>query len=782
MLTIELSRTLIAHASVTTLNQREELWKEAERLLVEFESAEPNNPRSIEVAAELAMIPARIAELLAWTFEIHPADVQSRTAAEARFRQALDRLRSVSARIEKSPPPKDSDLADGALTSSELAELQQKIQYTIAVSQHFMATVQAAGPNRAGGILETREQLERLIRSRPEGVWTFRARLFRARMDRLQGDFARAESQLRSMLRDADDEELQDQVLAEWVRTRFDAGQLDEGFELISQRTQKTRLLSDELRALAVEGLLAAWRIAGEKNDPALQADLLEQAKSHHQRTRGRWHQLTEARLRQVQQNLNLGDELAELVRSAQFAYQQGDLLTATKEYSQAAATAHRQQKPDLAVDYAFTKGAIEVQQQDWPAAAQTFLQISQTYPDHPRAADAGLMHAYSLGQVYLSQPTRESREAYEQALQTQLRNFPDSPSASEATWMLAVHQEQRLQWTDAVELYRKIPPGSPRFDAASLRIVVLYEKILTRLREIDGPVQQWEDRLLEDIVRIEDQLPANDVLKSLEQCHFAVRTAQLLLQHRDRWYAVADHWLRRIERAVEYQFREAELRGESLNREWKQVERAAAQLRIVSLAGQQRLGEARAIMLKLEQTSPEAMLGILLGLTEMTSKIDTRLQVELGYLQLEAINRLAEARDQLSTDQQSLLDDCRAEAQIAVGNLFEASEIYEELLERFPADERLMRKVIDVSIRRGRAEDLLRARKWWTQIEQLHDPGTPDWISARLNIARLNVRLGKPAEARKLLGVTKALYPTLGTPELKAEFEATLLELEESP
>ncbi len=195
-------------------------------------------------------------------------------------------------------------------------------------------------------------------------------------------------------------------------------------------------------------------------------------------------------------------------------------------------------------------------------------------------------------------------------------------------------------------------------------------------------------------------------------------------------------------------------------------------------MAGQQKLGDARKIMLKLEQTDPSTMLGILLGLTEMTSKIDPMRQVEMGHLQLEAITRLEKARSELTPQQQRMLDDSHAEAFIAIGNLKEAAEIYEKLIEKTPRNERLLRKVIAVLLKRGKAEDLLAARNWWKRVEQLHKPGEADWVEARLEIAKIDVRIGEKDRAIKLLGVTKTLYPQLGTPMLREEVDQFLKEM----
>lgn len=780
-LTVELARTLTDHGAISSVDQREELWAEAQRLLTQFVLQQAKNPRRLQIEAELAMLPSRFGETLAWEFEINPVNQAAGSKATEFSLQAVHRLQQfLNQQSSRPAEPSSSQLADGALTAAQIQELLQHVRYRLAFSRFYLARTSEAGPARAAHSLDAANALESLAKDRPESRWTVRARLLRAQLYRLEGEERRAEALLQSMADDAEVYALEDEVLAEQVRVALARQQIDDALELISRRTRQGAPLSDEIRAVAVESLLEAWKIARSKDQTALQEELLLEAQRHHGLTQGKWQQLTYYRLQQVQQDLEIGSELAQLVRDGQWKYHQGELQQATETFSQAAALAHRQNKTDLAVEYALTVGSIQSQQEAWTDAGQTFEQIVKQFPKHPKSGNAGLLHCYALGQIYRAEPSAKSRTDYESALERHRSQFRGSSTAIEATWMLAIHQEQRLQWTNAIDLYREIPADHPKFDLATLRIVVLYDKLLTRLRDLDGPVETWEDELLKEIVRIEDQFPKGSVLRSLEQCQATLRIAQLLLQHRSRWYVVADQWLLRIQDTVRYQQTEASIAGEALDPQWQQINRAAAQLRIVSLAGQQKLGEARAVMLELQKTDPSTMLSILLGLTELSSKVDPQRQVELGHLQLEAINRLSKARDQLTAQQQRMLDDSHAEAFIAIGNLPEAATIYESLLEESPRDQRLIRKVIAVLEKRGKAEDLQRARSWWTKLEKQHPPGSVEWITARLNIAKLDARLGAVDQARKLLGVTRTLYPSLGHPELKQEFETFLTEINE--
>jgi hypothetical protein len=77
-----------------------------------------------------------------------------------------------------------------------------------------------------------------------------------------------------------------------------------------------------------------------------------------------------------------------------------------------------------------------------------------------------------------------------------------------------------------------------------------------------------------------------------------------------------------------------------------------------------------------------------------------------------------------------------------------------------------------------GSLSCLRQALKQWKKLEALQRKGTIDWIETRYHLAWCSHRLGDDDTARKLVGVTRVLYPQLGTPALKQRFEALAAEL----
>ncbi|MEW4490484.1 hypothetical protein AB1L42_20530 [Thalassoglobus sp. JC818] len=777
ILTVELSRTLLEHGALSSGVERNELWQEARRILEEFNSTSPDNPRSIVVDAELAVLPATIGGTLAWEAEIaseHPTIGREATALLETSLGAIDSaLRKVKA-LEK---PSAMELADGALDRRGQQNLEYQLIISRALAQTQLAGLLETNANQAALLIEADEALKSLLRNRLDSDFEFDVKLLRSQISRMRGDLHQAKSVLRSIDLDVLSQELTDRHLAESLRILTKNDEHEEAQQLIADRDQQRHPLSDELRAAIVESLLDVREAAVRQGDTNLESQLLQQARFQHERTRGKWRQLTHAALRDIQQDMELGTELSDLVRSAQTSYFEGDLVEASRKYRDAAVLAKQQGLIDQAVNFGLTLGSIQIDQSQWEAAEQTFSEVERAFPDHAKAATAALMASYAMGRHYSNDPSQELRLRYEEMLQSVQDKYSGTQTAADAAWMLGVHQEQRLQWTDAVAQYRKIKSTDSRFDIASLRIILLYERILNRLKEFDGDVTDWEQQLLEEIVRIDEGFPQQREFASLDQTRTALKISQLLLQHQDRWYDVADIWLARIDETITQRKLRQDRQAEDKDSEhqWEQIARAASQLRIVSLAGQQRLSAARDLMFQLGETSPTAMLSILLGLTELTAMVEPGRQVELGRLQLQAIERLADSREQLSSSQQDLLDNAHAEAMVATGNGPEAVELYESLIAKQPRSGRLMLKVIDVLESMGSRENLVEARTWWTRYEKIQRPGSTEWVTARLQIARLSDRLGERDSAKKLLGVTRTLYPTLGNPSLKSEIEKLL-------
>jgi hypothetical protein len=164
----------------------------------------------------------------------------------------------------------------------------------------------------------------------------------------------------------------------------------------------------------------------------------------------------------------------------------------------------------------------------------------------------------------------------------------------------------------------------------------------------------------------------------------------------------------------------------------------------------------------------PTLLLTILTVLSDVVGCLDPQCRRDLGYLQRLSTRDLALRRHELPVEQRRLLDESAAEAAVAMEDWSEAISLYEVFLQESPQDRQALKHLIQLSLRRGEIPDLQRAKDLWVRIEQQEQPGSIEWLQARLEIAELLLRLDDAAGARKLLGVTRTLYPAMGTAELK--------------
>ncbi len=752
---VELSQTLVEHGAAVP-EQRSELWAESERVIRDA-LATSQTP---ELVAQISFLRATQAETLSWEAKLSPNQVDLQNKAGTQLRNAIEQLQLVLR--EKFTELRAYDL------------LTQRLRLELGKSVVLLAEQTQSNADQSHLWTVATNTLKPLTKEDSALSIYLSANLLRARIARQANDFEKANTTLDNLLNETA-YPFRDRVLAEQMRIRLAQNKPDEAIAIIRIRWQSKPAPSDELLAVTVDGLLTSWKLADAKKNEDLKKELMNEARKVHEQTSGRWRQWTHMRLQQFDENSKLGQELADAIRLGRAAYHGGKLDEAVTLYSTAIGIAIKTGQVEHALEFAMTRASILLTQQRWSDASQAYREIVDRFPSHTQAAQADLLKCYASGRQSTASQSQPDREFYEAALKQHLQQFSSSPTVAEATWMLATHLEQRLQWTDALTQYRNIPKENAHFDEACLRITIVFENILNRLRELDGPVAEWEDNSVREINRLGNMFPMPPARWNLAQCQTGLRCAQLLLEHRDRHYAAADVWLTRIDQTINMERTLARSTEKPVAGSWEQLSQAVSQLRIVSLAGQQKLKEASQLLSNLGASDPLTMLGVLQGLSELGGNVDPERRRELGQLQEQAIAEINARKTTLTPEQQQLLSECTAEAFVALGDFPEAAAVYETLIKKQPKDKRLIHKVISVYKERGQPGDLEQAKTWWTKLERLEKAGSIPWINARLEIAKLMIQLGDAAAAKKLLGVTKTLYPQLGNAELASEIEQLL-------
>ena len=753
----ELTTTLVAHARLNPGPQQVELFASAaEYLQRELTQTDLPPADRFLLQGELALLGAVRGEVLTWELELQPG--VDRAGCRELLSQSLADLQGFLERMPHAPEE---------LSREEKNELEDRLRLALGQLYLDRARMASTAANRVGDLLSATRELEGCTHVRGRDELAREARLKLAAIARLQQNEPQAANLLTSLSGLNAPAEFLDRVKAEQIRLDLAASRYDQALDNVRRGASA----SPEVRALGVEVLASAAALAGRKQQLTLQDQLLEQARAELALVNGHWQRWASQQLQLAEVRQRYGPELASVVLAGQSAFQQGDLSRAAQEFAEATRIAHGLRRADDAVEFGLTRGSILLQENRLSEAADSFRQLVDAYPGHRRAAEADLLLCYARGMMFNAQPGAEQEAAYVAALENHRQRFAADPKVAEATWMLASLKEQQQDWQGALPLYAAIPSDSSRYDEAQLRVVSLDQRILNRLREQQQPTDAWEDQAILRLGHIVAEYPLAPESWSLMQAEIGLQGAKLLLQHRAQRLDDADALLGRIIESAAAIRQQATRTDSAVDPRWDELNRQARQLRILSLAGRGKLNEARILLQQLETDDPPTLLHLLNGLSELTESIPNANRRQLGELQRDMAVRLQHRRAELPADQQRMLDEIVAQAQVASGNLPEAAAIYEQLLQTTPGDRRLMTTVAGLYLQRGQPADLQHAREWWVKLEALEQPGSEPWLVARLEVIRIMVRQQDIAAARKLLGVTRILYPKAGSAELRQQY-----------
>jgi tetratricopeptide (TPR) repeat protein len=415
----------------------------------------------------------------------------------------------------------------------------------------------------------------------------------------------------------------------------------------------------------------------------------------------------------------------------------------------------------------------LQTEVRDFDGAVTTLAGLLDSYPESPRAADAHLLRAYALGKEYAQRPDDERKGAYRAALEEHCTKYADSPTWAEATWMLARLEEHEQRWPEAIALLESIPADSKRGGDAQLQLAVACEHAIEELRQRGEPVDRQVRRAIAALEAAVRTFPPEPQPLTDSQAEVSWRLAQLLLGQKQPDFARADTLLERVlrqdrpsEEGPSRAKQQAQAGGRGAGRFAQ-----AAQLRIISLAGQGRLDEARDVVAQMDADGPDHMLDVLTELSAAAELVAVEHRPSVGQLQWELSQRLEEQRERLSAEQKLQLDECLARAHAALGRNSDAAAVYQKLLWQHPDDQRLIEALARLYESCGSTSCLRNALTQWQALEQRQRKGTPEWLESRYHMAWCSHRIGDDEAARKLIGVTRLLYPELGSPELKRRF-----------
>lgn len=798
---VELSRTLAEHAGYVSDEQRNDYWFRATKIVQDLLDRDPSNARAIFLSAQLAAVQVHSGDWLRAEREVRPFDelllVQARTACT----KAIELLNSLERSFSDSSPKK---AGGGVLLGHELRTLSHQVKWQLALAYRNRAELAPLETDdRKRDLNEAEQTVRKLISVADEPLQT-RARLLLAVCLRLKNERERASDALIALEKTGSKsiELAQDEITTERVRLLLDQKRVTEAAEVLLKSRGLRQRLTGEMWFLQTKALVGLRMIALEKQQEILAERLAEQIVTTLDRCEEQVGGFWNRRCRQYWDNVRTaqkyGAELDTLMQQARSDYTSGRIDPSLTKYELAEKLALKQGQVELAMELGFTRASILMDDLRFESAEIEFFRLASEYANQPRAAKAHLLGTYCLGRLYDDRRTQSRRIAYNEALDRHLEKFAHDVTVNDARFLKAQFEEQRLQSSVALPLYLQVDSDHPRALDAMLGAARCYETILRRIIEKRLATEELEREAVTRLTAFLTTSDDADEKWTVAHAEIALRLASILLLNgadgtaphpsenprpagsddSDPWgaanrYHQADRWLARVTVFIERHKRDGVV-NENIDR----LKIKVVPLRVVALTGSGNLIDAEKSLRLLPQSTREN-LNVLERLGQFTAASSGIRRTQIALLQLNLIERMAPLRDQLSEAETEQLERLTFNAYVSAGQIIEAMPIGKKLSEQSAKDAAKQRDLAIVlsEIPQQDAQNL--AKQCWRRVEMLTKGGSPEWMAARLGILSACIQLKQVDEARKLLQVTKVLYPDVKPEILKARLNALESELQ---
>ena len=756
-LILELSRTLAEHAKFTNGEEQTQLFDRASRIVKDL-LLEDSGRSPAKLKMQAALVLADEARFFAQHAAFHAHDSKARVRALSTGDAAQSDLHGLI-RDLKSPTSFPN------LGTVDRRRILWNAQLTLGGTiLDLTALLPSGSPDRMSSLLDAEAILRALGGRGTDDEITWRSRLLEIRTVRLRGDLAKSIRLTQKLIADKPPAEILEAAVAENVQTMLDDDRPDTAAEQLINYRRQTGRLSGELHSLKLRSLLALRATARSRGRNELADELFDQAQRQiavvQSEAPGYWSERCRALLQQAGEESKYGAELAEALRVARNAYSNRQWNEARAAFSTCVRLAEAADQSEFAAEFRQTIASIHIQQAEYAEAASVLSRLLEQQPNFSNAAAASLLRAWSLGQVHVKSGDAIHRNAYVSALNEHRRRFASDASVHEAAWMLAQTRIAEGAEAEALKLFASIDPSHPRSALARAEWLRLSEKLVGTNEFLQMNVRPVIDQLARQL--LEFDRPWNS-----SRIENALRVAAILATDTPADYESADRLLQRVITGT------SQVPANDRTEQIAQFRQRASQLRLLTLAARDRTEEAQALLENTASASVDELLGIVKGLDRVGSSAKPELRKALGNLQLRVLVPVQARRDQLTPLQATNLDRAFAAASLAAGRNEQAIFSLQQAAERHRRNKRELHNIaelLDQTPQNPAVADL--GRVVWQRIERLNQPASPEWWQARLEVIRRLAAAGQTAEAKKLMRVTRLLYPDPGGAALRKQFE----------
>ncbi len=167
-----------------------------------------------------------------------------------------------------------------------------------------------------------------------------------------------------------------------------------------------------------------------------------------------------------------------------------GDLARAGTLEAGAADRAEKEGKEKQAQAFRLKAGAYCFQAEKYSEADSLLTRVFDDPEAGASRAKAGLLRAMARGRALAKKEPGANRQAYAEALNALISEFPDDPLTAEAHWLLGQLHNASADTDDALKQWEAIPPGSTHWMESRLAVARLNQEALERLLVVNDREQ----------------------------------------------------------------------------------------------------------------------------------------------------------------------------------------------------------------------------------------------------------------------------------------------------
>lgn len=428
--------------------------------------------------------------------------------------------------------------------------------------------------------------------------------------------------------------------------------------------------------------------------------------------------------------------------------------------YRQAAADALAQKREQDAITLLYESGRACERAGEHRRAADTFAEIGERWPKHPRAPEALHRAVFNLRDGYRKQRSTETWQRLRELLVVHHNSYPKDESAADILFLLGDVQRADGKWEEAIDRFLSIDARH----ANRPRAVV----------EASRTFEAWAPPMTEELSRASpsEQSPFARAVAFHDQVLSGADAAQLTDSQR------AELRTRYARYLLDVRSGQPDRAGELLlsvvtNSKLVAHESFAARRNLaIAHLHHDRVKEAEQALEPFLAAATVELLSTfrLLNQVGLTSTEWTRRSI--GRLELPLAAVLERRRDKLPPEEIADVDIALALAAVNGGyqaSLMQSLARLDALVAKHPRDARFQEARALVLQELGRFDDAIVA--WKSLITGLRKE-SPMWFRAHLNQVICLRRAGRLKEAQKQISLLEVLYPELGGPLLRARFE----------